>query len=481
MGWPEIDRRNTLLGTAALGVAGVWALTSRAHAQAFKHGSIISVSDFGARSDSGQDDTRAIQQAISAAESSGGGTVLIPGRYRCGNIIVSGRNVRLQGRGGWLVNGRLTIRPEAVNIDVVDLGLVDTRGDPRTFLMDISGRDCRFSNVQLIKEPIAGGYQMYLRQSASGCRFDGLRLKGSNGIMLAGSGHSFENFDLESTMSPVVGADDAFAIKGLEDTSQNIVIRNGVVRGFASIVSFGSEIGTRGPSGPAGAVRNVTVENVTGDRCGGVAFFKPGALIYDWRNGLIEDIVLRHLTLRDTDGEQFRSGIRMIAARGAVIRGVQASGISIVARAKDRHVAPTSAIDLTLLDIGNPARIEDVSLQLVFSDPFAGAPHGRGSPGFPVDHIVRIEKQNPRSGSMSGIVLDVEGRGASFGGIFVGEGLDGAVSVPRAVLTRVATDPPSSAGGGGIWSSSRLNLGDVTVESVKLPKFGGRAFGRAHN
>jgi hypothetical protein len=119
-----------------------------------------------------------------------------------------------------------------------------------------------------------------------------------------------------------------------------------------------------------------------------------------------------------------------------------------------------------------------VHLKVAFNGPYDGARHGAEAPGYPVDQIVRIEKLNPQRGSMSHILLDVEGRGASFAGIYVGGGLDGAVSVTRAVLTRVATDPPSRHGGGGIWSDSRIATSNLTIESGKLPKFGGRGFVR---
>jgi hypothetical protein len=166
----------------------------------------------------------------------------------------------------------------------------------------------------------------------------------------------------------------------------------------------------------------------------------------------------------------------MIAARGAIIRDVVATGIQIHARALNRGVSSTAAVDLTLLEQGAPARIEDVRLQVSFVDPYAGGKHGPGVPGYPIEHVVRIEKANPAKGSMSGIVLDVEGEGSGFGGIYVGSGLDGAVTVERAILKRVAMSPPASVGGGGIWSDSRLTLGNVQIDSIMLPKFGGSAF-----
>ena len=473
-----IDRRTLLLGGGAIGLAGLLARSSSASVQPVPSGAVVSVEQFGARGDS-PDNAQSIQAAIDSVERRGGGTVVIAGRYRCGKLTISGHNVRLQGEGGWLVDARITIRPEAANVEIDDLGIVDTRGDRRTYLMDVSGRDCSFRNLQLVKDPVAGGVQMYIRQPAQNCRFTGLRLKGSNGIIMMGRDHLFENFELESAMSKSVGSDDAFAIDALDAVSENIVIRNGSVRGFAAIVSFGSAIGTRGgPGSRQGAVRNVTVENVVGDRCVRLAFFKPDALDYGWREGLVEGIRLRNLTLHDATGERFRAGIVVTAARGATIRDVQARQIRIVARARDRGVAPTAAIDIALRDMGAPARIEDVDLQVAFIDPYSGTPHSAAAPGHPVDYIVRVEKGKSRKGSMSGIVLDVDGRGTSRGGIYVGPDLDGAITVERAILARVSTDPPSSRGGGGIWSNSRLKLGEISIDSVKLPDFGGSAFAK---
>ena len=475
-----LDRRRILIGG---GVAAVLGLQSRTFAGILQSSTdpVFSVADFGARSGAGQDDTRAIQAAIGAAERHGSGTVLIPGTYHCGNINISGSNIRVQGQAGSLVNGRLTIAPGASNIQVADLNMLDTRGDRRSFFLDVSGRNCRFTNLQLVKDPVAGGYQMYVRQPADGCTFDGLKVHGSNGIMVAGRNHLFQNFELISKMLNGAPGDDAFALKGINDVTENIVIRNGIVRGAAAIVSIGSEIGTSKAGGGRGAVRNVTVENVTGDRCARLAFFKPGALDYDYHDGVVEQIRLRNLSLSDPEGQYFRCGIDMIAARGAIIRDVQTSGISINARAMNRGVAPTAAIEIALLDKGAPATIENIALQLKFADPYSGAPHGPDAPGYPVDHIVQIEKRNPDSGVMSGIVLDVDGRGSSLGGIAVGAGLDGAITLKRVRLTQVSTDSRSAQGAGGIWSRSRLNLGDVQVTPANGPRFGGSGFqGRAN-
>ena len=437
----------------------------------------MSVREFGAVPAPGHDNTKAIQRAIDEMQSRGGGVVEIPGMYECGTIVVSGDGVTLRGANGWLVNGRIAIAEGRQGCRIENLGIVDRRGDTNSFALDVSGRNCTFSNVSLVKDPIAGGYQMYLRQKSSGCRFSGLRLKGSNGVMVAGSDHLFERFEFESTMSNRIGGDDAFAIKALGEPTANIIIRDGIVRGYYAIASFGSEIGTEGRSSNYEAfVRNVSVTDVTADRCGSLAFFKPGALIYDWRNGLVENVRLERLRLNDEHGERFTSGVRMIGGRGAIIRNVVGRQLDIRARAKSQGIMPTAAIDLSILE-GAEARFEDIDLQMTFTDPYDGVEHGPRAPGYAVDHIVRIEKTNPRRGSMRGVSLDVVGRGSRFGGVYIGQGLDDAVTLRRSHLARVGLHPPASVGGGGIWSESRVRLGDVTVDSPVLPRFGGRALG----
>ena len=471
----RFSRREVLQG----GVAAAGAGAVGAAAPPASSGTVVSVRDFGAVSVPGRDNSRAIQRAIDEVQSRGGGIVIIPEVYECGTLVVAGDGVTIRGSSGWLVNGRIAILEGRQQCRIENLGIVDRRSDPSSFALDIAGRNCTFANVTLVKDPIAGGYQMYLRQPSSHCRFDGLRLKGSNGIMVAGHDHLFERFELESTMSDRVGGDDAFAIKALGKPTTNITIRDGVVRGYSAIASFGSEIGTPGRSSNHEVyVRNVQIGDVSADRCGSLAFFKPGALIYDWRDGLVEGVRLERLRLTDELGERFTSGVRMIAGRGAIIRNVVGRQLDIRARAKNQGVQPTAAIDLAVLDEGAEARLENIDLQMTFTDPCDGAEHGPGAPGFPIDHVVRIEKSNPRKGGMSGISLDVSGRGSRFGGVMIGEGLDDAVTLRRALLTRVGVHPPSSLGGGGIWSDSRVALGEISVDSPVLPRFGGRALGR---
>ncbi|WP_028969863.1 hypothetical protein [Sphingomonas sp. URHD0057] len=464
-----LDRRELIFGGGAL--AGTALL---APPQSSFRGVQVSIAEFGAVAEPGHDNSRAIQQAIDTVSAKGGGLVLVPGTYECG-VIRLADGVTIRGAGGLLVNARIIIPEGRQQCGVEKLGIVDRRADSGSFALDVAGSHCSFEDLALVKDPIAGGYQAYVRQTASHCRFSGLTLKGSNGIMVAGHDHLFERFDLRSTMSNRVGGDDAFAIKAPGRSTYNLTIRNGIVRGFAAIASFGSEVGTEGALPDSHIyLRNVAISDVEAKSCGSLVFFKPGALIYDWRNGLIEDVRLERLRLTDERGERFTCGVRMIAARGATIRNVTGKLLEVRARAKNQGVQPTAAIDLSLLDRAD-ARFDGVDLQMRFTDPYAGAPHGPEAPGYPVDHIVRIEKTDPRAGSMRNIALDVEGRGSRFGGVYIGAGLDDAITLRRAHLSRVGLHPPASVGGGGIWSESRLRLGDIRVDSPILPRFGGHA------
>lgn len=455
-----LPRRQFVVGfVAAAATAGA---CKRVSAQV---GGTVSLADFGARP--GGDATAALQRALDSLAARGGGTLRIGSTYRAGIAVVRGSDITIEGDGGTLRDTRIVVAPGARRLMVRNLTLLETRGRPDTYLLDVSGTDCRFDNLSLIKQPMAGGYQGYLRASSRGCTFDGLRLDGSNGLFVSGSDHSFTNFELVSTLRRDMGGDDAFAIKAPGTVTQNIVIRNGTVRGYAAAVSIGSEVGSNAEHRDAGIVRNVLVENVVADRCQMVCFIKPGALIYDWRNGLVENVTLRSIQLTDAGGFLFARGVAISAGRGATVRGVTARDIVIEARAHSQGVMPTAAVDLGIRNTGTPASIENVDIQLAYD--------GSGSAGYPVDQIVRIEKEHPSVGTMRGISLDVSGSDARIAGIYVGGGLDGAVTVRRASLRRVALDPPASLGAAGIWADSRVTLGSVTVEAVRAPSRGGRA------
>ncbi len=101
-------RRRALLTGAVAGLAGLAAVSTAAPASAAVTTSLdwYNVKDYGAVGDGSADDTAAVQNALSAAGSAGGGTVYFPaGTYKVtpsgGNpaLAVTGKGVRLVGAG----------------------------------------------------------------------------------------------------------------------------------------------------------------------------------------------------------------------------------------------------------------------------------------------------------------------------------------------------------------------------------------------
>lgn len=411
---------------------------------------------------------RDIQQELVDLAAREGGTLRLGGRWRGGNLVVRGSDIVIEGEGGTLVDTRLTIAADARGIVVRDLTLLETRGDPQSYLLDVAGTDCQFDNVRLEKRPQTGGYQGYIRASSRKCQFRGLKLLGSNGLFVAGQDHLFDGFEFVSTLRYDMGGDDAFAIKAPGSHTKNIEIRNGIVRGYSAAVSIGSEIGSNAEFPEPGKVSQITVDNVVADRCQMLAFIKPGALIYDWRNGIVENVALSKMRLADPKGFLFAKGIAISAARGATVRGVTVRDVVIEARARLLGVLPTAAADISIAAVGAPASIQDIDLALAFD--------GGGAAGHLVDHIVRIEKDNPAIGTMRDIALDIRGSHSRIAGIYIGAGLDDAVWIRRAVLDHVGEAPPSILGAAGIWADSRYRHDHLSIETAGVPARGGRAF-----
>ncbi len=453
-------KRRTLLASAGL-AAVTLALPARGQAEF-----VLTLADLGIAP--GDLAGPALQRALDVLHQRGGGTLRIgAGTYRGGILEVKGENITIDGGGAILLDTRLVIATSARGVVVRDLNLLETRGQADSYLLEISGSDCSFTGLSLTKRPATGGYQAYLRGTSRGCRFDGLRLDGSNGVFVAGRDHLFENFAFTSTLRKDIGGDDAFAIKAAGHVTQNIIIRRGTVTGFSAAVSIGSEIGSHPEHPGAGVVRDVLVQDVAADRCQMVCFIKPGALIYDWRDGLVENVTLDNITLRDRTGFHYARGLAITAARGARVTGVTARGIVIDARAASQGKMPTSAIDIAIRADLPAATIENIDLQVSYA--------GTGNAGFTVDHIVRIEKDDANIGIMRGIDIDITGSDARIAGIYVGPGLDDAVTIRRARLERVALAPPSVLGAAGVWADSRLRLRDVEIDVVRGPARGGAA------
>lgn len=413
------------------------------------------------------DQTAALQRVLDDLAHTGGGTLRLGGNCRAGVLVLRGRNVVVDGQGHKLQNARLIVHASAREFILRDLVMVDTTGRSDGYHLDISGRDGRLIDITLLKEPMAGGYQAYLRQESQGCVFQRLVLRGSNGIFVAGRNHIFEDFDFTSTLRSDMGGDDAFAIKGAGGITENITLRRGTVRGFAAAVSIGSEIGSHDDHPGPGLVRGVSASEIFADRCQMLCFIKPGALIYDWRHGLVEDIVLTDLMLSDPEGFLFARGVAISAGRGARVRRVTGRNLRIAARASTQGVMPTAAIDIVIRRDEPAAMIEEIDLEVAFQ--------GGGARAWPVDWIVRVEKDDPAIGTIRDVTLRVKGSHARIAGIYVGSNLDDAVTVTQADLRQIGLDPPATTGAAGIWADSRVQVRQANIDVVDVPQCGGRA------
>jgi hypothetical protein len=188
-----------------------------------------------------------------------------------------------------------------------------------------------------------------------------------------------------------------------------------------------------------------------------MAFFKPGALRQDYRDGLVENVVLTNNVLTDETGIKFRTGFDIRAGHGAVVRGIRGSNNSIRARAngdssKGRMVG---ALAIGTSGGGSTSTIEDVDLEISFEDPRNGAAHGPASAGYPVENIVRID---PRGLKLGKINLRIEGNGCSESGVLILPGGDGKVTFEKLRLSHY--NSRNGRRNGGIRTGSLVTLTD---------------------
>ena len=474
-----MDRRRFLSSSALAALA----LSLPAPATPQNEAGAISIEKFGASpANSAAAHTRAINAAIAAVEDDAGlTTVYFPAkRYACGNIRVRRGRLVLSMEGCTLHGSgvRFSVDPEASDVRVLGGHWIETSGRRSTYLFTVNGERIEIIGTTFEKAPAAyGGYMGYVRAGTKDCLFDRFHFRGGNGIYIEGEGHQFTNFTIEAAPPP--GGDDSFAIKAIAGVTSGIRIGPGRIKNYAAVISIGSEIGTLGKDDPrhSKVVRDVIVRNIVAEACSHVALIKPGAIsAYDYRDGLVEDVLIENVTLSDPTGARFQRGIAVTAARGAQVRRVTSRNVRIRARAyKGTGIPTVGAMDCYIVDYpgGTAAFLSDIDLQASYSDPYDGKANAPATPGHPVQYIARAALQTPGKGQMQDITFDVEGNGCKEIGILIGEGLDGAVEVKRAVLTNISVDPSSTLGRGGIFFRSRVKLGDLYIQAVNGSRLAG--------
>jgi hypothetical protein len=342
-----------------------------------------------------------------------------------------------------------------------------TGGSGNPWFFSFAAQNCTLEGVHCIKTPDAGGYHMYVFNTAPGFKAIGNRFEGSNGIYIETSDALFLG---NSLVGQVSGGDDCFAVKGLNSSSRNLRFIGNYIEALSNGLAIGSEIGVLGANDAtySRSVGQIVFVGNTLKECSGVVSIKPGAIAgADYRDGTVEDVVISNNTLIDESGARFVRGIAFYAGKGGRIRNVFGRNNTIRARALTA-TGRVAALDFYIVsDAGGTAEaaISNIDLEIAFTDPYGGVANDVSHPGYPVNSIIQAELADTSIGSMSNISLSVTGDGCTLSGIDIGASLDDAFTISRASLTNINNNLSSAQG--GIRASSRMTVGtDISISVV---------------
>jgi len=370
--------------------------------------------------------------------------VLIPpGVWRVdGQLKVDRPDVSISGYGATLVGKGLMwfgSKP-STGLTIAGLKSVNNSGRGADKLWSLYGARSTFVDTEWVYDP-GGDFQLgFAWPESKGSRF--LRYKSSGGseIVIYAPDTLFDGFDVTGVLG-----DDGFVIKAPGSQAYNIRIVNGTIRDSASILGIGSEIGSRGVDDPGfrSFVRDVRVANVRGENVAYGLYIKPGAVLNDYRNGLVENVDFQ-ADIVDLTGAKFRAGARIDAARGAIVRDI---GINLTIRARARDSRDRNAgLRITASDkfrgrgVGaSPSRIERIKARMKVMDASQGRPNGPGTPGYPIDYAAHITAANGATVGRVDLWLEVDGTSRS--AIVNGPDVAGPVVVHSLVARNLCNSP----------------------------------------
>jgi hypothetical protein len=474
----DVERRALLTGGAAV-------LVSNA-AQALQAGGVII--DFeaagGSVRNSGDRNRLAFVAAVARLAAAGGGILRIPAKLFpfSGEAGISASNVTVASRGATFEGPRcrITISRQSNNVIIDGLTMIETSGSRATFLLNSGGSNCRFRNMHLEKRPTAGGYMAYCRETATNNVFDSFSFAGSNGVFVGGTGHRVIGGWAESTIG-----DDCWVLKAATQPCADIRISGFRARGFTSLISIGSEIG-HNPAVRADQplfVRNVLVENCIAEACSYFAYIKPGGVQgdggegHDYRDGLVEDVVLNNCRFEDPTGARFRNGVYVSPGRGATVRRLTINNLTVRARGRAPATQTVGAIYLHALQADPGHRgstIEDIIVRgLRCADPHAGAANGPGRPGIPIHIPIAIEKQKPDAGRIGRVeIIDAVAEGCARNAVYVGPNVDGPIHIRNSRFNGFAASILASYDREAIRALSPISVQNVVALPSRLAPAG---------
>lgn len=459
----RLSRRELLERMAVVGVVGV---APAQLAAAAAQPAMPSLADYGPVDV--DDHTALFAAALAhAAHIRAPGLRVPTGTYRVSSTLVLDRdNWELIGAGATIASAMTPTQPLILvrgrNVSVTGLRTVLTAPATTSHHYRVTGRNCRVDRCTMEYSSPQNAPAFYVR-GGDGFQLTNSIKRGSNAFL--GFLEASNVLIASNRIYGVSGGDDAIALKAINQSCENIRIVDNYVERHASIVSFGSQIGMRSKDDPSHSrgVRGVVVERNIAEKCGRLAYIKPGALRADYRDGLVEDVEFTGNRLNDADGVAFEVGFDVRAGHGAIVRNIRGNDNVIRARAAgDSSTGRKIGALLVQAAGGGPAgMIDDIDIGIRYDDPYRGEAWGSpGTTGYPVENIVRIDPKSLRLGT---ITLRVEGNGCSESGAVVLPGATAKIIIEKLRLAHYNRRNLRSHGGLRTASSILIATDDVIL------------------